>query len=151
MRYEIDQSIKIEQTQKDTVIGISNHNSYTVLISRAIKRKLQKEFRRQNKPRLFVYRTFIASVVLLLQRAKINKRVSIGIDVEYKGQDKILTSMFYEMWEKSSTDGPSPEIKFAHIGKRSPAHKISYLTSKGKIKPNTILTYEKIKGLALAK
>ena len=56
MRIEINQSNKVEQTNKDTIIDVSNKKSFTILISRKIKRKLQEEFRKQGKPRLFTYR-----------------------------------------------------------------------------------------------
>jgi len=71
MKIEINQSNKIEQTNKDTIIGLSNQKAFTILINRKIKRKLQEEFRKQGKPRLFVYRTFIAGVVLLIKYAQL--------------------------------------------------------------------------------
>lgn len=97
MSIEIDQSNKIEKTNKDTIIGLSNNKKFTALISAKIKRKLQEEFRKQGKPRLFVYRTFIAGIVLLLKYAQINNLTHITIDLEYLTQDKILTSIFLEM------------------------------------------------------
>ena len=45
MRIEIDQSNKIEQTNKDTIIGLSNDKTFTVLIKAREKRKLQEELK----------------------------------------------------------------------------------------------------------
>ena len=147
MRYEIDQSIKIEQTQKDTVIGISNGKSYTILVKRHVKRKLQQEFRKHRTPRLFVYRTFIGSIVLLLKYFVLKNNVTIEIDTEYQGQNKILTSMFYEMWNAISK--VNVNIKFTYIGRSSRSHQVSYLTTIGKLKPNKILTYKELSSMVL--
>ena len=147
MKIEIDQSIKIEQTSKDTIIGLSNKKTFTVLIKAKTKRKLQEEFRKRGKPRLFVYRTFIAGVVLLLRYAKIDNLAQIVIDQEYFGNERVLTSMFLEMWSRYFET--IPEISFGRIGKKSNAHNISYLTMKGEYKANRILDFTEIEKLAL--
>ncbi len=147
MRIEIDQSNKIEQTNKDTIIGLSNGKVFTVLIKRQVKRKLQEEFRRQGKIQLFVYRTFIASVVLMLKYAKLDNLQNVIIDQEYLGNEKILRSMFLEMWSRYFDD--MPNIHFENIGKKSRAHKISYLTGKGKIEANMKIDFAEIKRLVL--
>ena len=147
MKIEIDQSIKIEQTSKDTIIGLSNKKTFTVLIKAKTKRKLQEEFRKRGKPRLFVYRTFIAGVVLLLRYAKIDNLAQIVIDQEYFGNERVLTSMFLEMWSRYFEI--IPEISFGRIGKKSNAHNISYLTMKGEYKANRILDFTEIEKLAL--
>ena len=147
MNVEIDQSNKIEQTSKDTIIGLSNDRTFTILINRKIKRKLQEEFRKQGKPRLFVYRTFIAGTVLLLKYAQFNNLIKVIIDKEYFGKEKMLKSMFLEMWSRYFEK--IPEISFERIGKKSNAHNISYWTMKGKYEPNKIVDFNEIKKLTL--
>lgn len=147
MNIEIDQSNKIEKTDKDTIIGLSNDKTFTVLINRKIKRKLQEEFRKQGKPRLFVYRVFAAGAVLLLKHACLNNLAKITIDEEYSGKQKILKSMFLEMWSRYFQ--ATPEISFEKIGRKSNAHHISYLTMKGKLPANKNLSYGEIRKLAL--
>ena len=147
MNIEIDQSNKIEQTNKDTVIGLSNDKTFTILIKAKEKRKLQEEFRKQGKPRLFVYRTFIAGVVLLLKYAYLRNLSKIIIDKEYFGKEKMLKSMFLEMWGRYFDK--IPEINFERIGKKSNAHNISYLTMKGKYKPDKTANFNEIKKLVL--
>jgi hypothetical protein len=147
MNIEIDQSNKIEQTSKNTIIGLSNTKTFTILVEGKVKRRLQEEFRKQGKPRLFVYRTFIASVVLLLKYAELNNLIKVTIDKEYFGKEKILKSMFLEMWCRYFDQ--IPEISFEQIGKKSNAHNISYLTMKGKYKPDKILDFDDIKRLVL--
>jgi len=147
MKIEINQSNKIEQTSKDTVIGIANEKTFTVLITRKIKRKLQEEFRKQGRPGLFVYRTFIAGVVLAFKYAQLKNLSQIVIDEEYCGKDKMLKSMFLEMWSRFFRE--IPEISFDKIGRNSKVHNICYLTMKGKYKPDRIVRFEEVKRLAL--
>ncbi len=147
MIIQINQSNKIEKTNKDSIIGLANDVSFTVLLKRKIKRKLQEDFRKQGKPRLFVYRTFIASVVLLIKYAKLKNISKIIIDLEYFGKDKLLKSIFLEMWTRFFSE--IPEISFERVGKKSKVHHICYFTMKGKYKVNKVLEYKEIKRLAL--
>lgn len=147
MRIEINQSNKIEQTNKDTILGVADDITFTILINRKIKRKLQEEFRKQGKPRLFVYRTFIASMVLLLKYAQIKNLSQVVIDEEYYGKDKILKSIFLEMWSRFFPK--IPEVSFEKIGRKSKVHSICYLTMKGKRKVNRVVGFEGLKRLAL--
>ena len=54
MRIEIDQSGKIENTNKNTIIAFSNNKFKSIFISAKDKREIQKFFRRIGKPRIFV-------------------------------------------------------------------------------------------------
>jgi len=147
MRIEINQSIKIEQTNKDTIIGLSNKTTFTILINRRTKRKLQEEFRKQGKPRLFVYRTFIAGVILAFRYAKIKNLFKIVIDEEYYGKDKMLKSMFLEMWSRFFRE--IPEVSFEKIGKKSKVHNVCYLVMKGRNKADKVIGFEELRRLAL--
>ena len=147
MKVEINQSNKIEQTNKDTILGLADNKTFTILINRKIKRKLQEEFRKQGKPRLFVYRTFIGGVVLLLKYAQIKNLSQVVIDKEYYGKDKVLKSMLLEMWSRYFTE--VPEITFDKIGKKSKVHNICYLAMKGKDEIGRVIRFEEIKRLVL--
>jgi len=147
MIIQVDQSNKIEKTNKDTIIGLADGKNYSILINRKIKRKLQEEFRKQGKPKLFVYRTFIAGVVLLIKYAKLDNIQKIIIDQEYFGKNRVLKSMFLEMWSRFYTD--IPEVSFEEIGKKSKAHSICYLTMKRKYKVDKTIEYQELRKLAL--
>lgn len=147
MEIQTDQSNKIEHTNKDTIIGLSNGTTFTVLISSKVKRQLQEEFRKQGRPRLFVYRTFIAGVVLALKYAKLNNISKIIIDEEYFGKNNLLKSIFLEMWSRFFTN--IPEIIFERITRKSNAHNISYLTMRGKYPPKKTITLYELKRLVL--
>lgn len=147
MKVEINQSNKIEQTNKDTIIGLADDKTFTILIKAKIKRKLQEEFRKQGKPRLFIYRTFMAGVILVFKYAQFKNLSKIVIDEEYYGKDKMLKSMFLEMWSRFFKE--IPEISFEKIGRKSKVHEICYLTMKKKYKPNKVIDFEEIKRLTL--
>lgn len=149
MPYQIDQSNKIETTTKDTILGLANDHSYAIIIKRQTKRKIQHEFRRLGKSRLFVYRTFIAGVVMLIKFARPQKSATITIDTEYFGLEPLLNSIFHEMAQKILQ--PIPTIIFHQIGKKSEAHRISYLTSTGKLAANRELSYQDLKKLVFNK
>ena len=58
MKCQIDQSNKIEQTEKDTVIALANGIKFTIMIRSKDKRIIQNEFRLRGKPRNFIVFTF---------------------------------------------------------------------------------------------
>lgn len=147
MRIQIDQSVKIEETNRDTVIGLSNGVEFAVVIPAKVKRKLQEEFRRRGKRRLFMYRTFAAGVVLLLHHASFRNLPSVTIDEEYPGHAQLLRSMILEMWTRLKKE--VFVFTFARVGKRSGAHRVSHFTTIGKRKADKIISYGELKKLVL--
>ena len=147
MRISVDQSVKIEQLNRDTIIGASNDIRFAAVLPSKAKRKLQEEFRHSHRSKLFRYRTFMAAVVLTLHYAEIKDVPSVVIDREYAGQEVLLRSMFYEMWSLLHEELPPVEIK--EIGKKSPAHATAYLAMKGKRPIDRVLTYQEVRDLAL--
>lgn len=148
MTSEVDQSIKVERTNQDTIIGIATKGKeFTAAIPGKVKRQLQIEFGRAGQPRLFVYRTFITAVVITLQKSGWKNITDVVIDVEYSGHERRLRSIFLEMWSRFSDS--VPDITFREIGKRSPAHQACYAVTIGDAKPNIILKFGELKWLAL--
>ncbi|MEK9143405.1 MAG: hypothetical protein AAB481_02140 [Patescibacteria group bacterium] len=88
MNVQIDQSNKVEQTEKDTVIALSNGVKFSVLIRAKDKRVIQNEFRLRGQPRNFTIFTFSMLLVFLLKKVK--PRVPIVIDLEYKDKENII-------------------------------------------------------------
>lgn len=99
MKYQIDQSGKIEQTNQDTVLAITGKDiSYCIKITSKTKRQLQEYFRSIGQPNLFIYKSFTAAVYLLLNT--FNMRVSqVEIDREYPGQEKLIEVMLLKLFE----------------------------------------------------
>ncbi len=144
MNIEIDQSVKIEETNKATVLAFSNDKEYAILILGKTKRALQELFRVRGKPRIFIYETFAAGIVLLLKN-DINKYEIIIIDQEYPGKNKIIKNMIYRMLTRFSNK--RPEILFKRIGKKSKAHGTAHHTTSKERKPDRVVKFDEIKKL----
>ena len=139
MAYQIDQSGKVEQTNKDTVLCLANGNLDTIFIKAGVKRQLQEIFRRNGQPRNYVLFTFCAALSLLLKR-----NLSIGriiIDKEYFGKEAIIKEILLEMMEENRD---KIIIEFGIIGKRVNAHIKGYQVYKGKRNPEKVLNQEAI-------
>jgi len=144
MKAEIDQSIKIEDTARDTILAFSNNIPATALIPRQIKRKLQQKFRQNNKSHLFMYRTFATGIVLLIKNY-LRKIDVVIIDIEYPGHDKQLKNMILAMLKRLRRK--QPRIYFRQIGKKSNAHSLAYLTYKRKRKPDIFIKQKDLESL----
>lgn len=121
LRFEVDQSIRIEETNRDTVIGIANkHHGVAVLLPRKIKRHFMEDFRRRGISKRFGPTLFAAGIIATLKQSKLNPS-SLILDIEYPGYERLIAkviSLYY----------PRVVISFRQIGKNSPAHEVAYFT-----------------------
>lgn len=141
MSYQIDQSGKIEQTEKVTVLAAANGKIYAVTISAKNKRRLQELFRQAAKPTLFIDAVF--SVLLFYLLKQIEKEVIVEVDIEYPGHTKIIEQMLAQLTEAER------EIRWVLVGKTSNAHDIAYKVYRKKLKIGKILTYKAVADLAI--
>ena len=69
MTYQIDQSGRIEQTNLNTILAITDKNKQMAIIfDRKNKRTLQSIFRNQRKIRMFTILTFSALIAILIKK-----------------------------------------------------------------------------------
>lgn len=129
MRYQIDQSGKIEQTNRDTVLCLSNREWDAVLIKSKAKRQIQEIFRRHGQIRNYVLFTFCAGLSLLIKRNIKIKRIIV--DKEYYGKDAIVKEILLQMLKDSKK---IPEIEFDYVGRTSKAHFRAKLVANKKVK-----------------
>lgn len=144
MRYQIDQSGKIEQTSLDTIIALSNDRRYCVLLPKKVKRLLQEDFRRHKRPRMFIYDTFSALIAIILLRVK--PASPVFIDKEYPSNEGLIKARVLELMSKVSPEY-TPEVEFTLVGKSSPAHLLAAKVGNKKIQADEIITLERIGGL----
>lgn len=143
MKFEVDQSGRIEETNRHTVIAIANKTfSYTVRIDSKIKRSIQRKFQKIGKPKMFGVYGFASGVIILVKNSKIKDSVII-IDIEYDGYNKILKEIFVKYLDKNL------EFRFTNIGKKSPAHHSAYSTFKKKNKANYIIKIKELEKIML--
>lgn len=146
MKIEIDQSGKIEFTNKVTVVGYSNKDSKTIIILARQKQRLQKYFRKNKKPRQYIYATFAFLIFFLLKGKK-----NIGqiiIDTEYLGQEPLIKNYLINFFKKKKIKIDKRTFSFAQIGKKSKAHLVVYKAYRKKRADIKITADEIIKFLA---
>ena len=133
MKYEIDQSGKIEQTEKHTVLAFSNGTKGAVILSAKNKRRLQEMFRQIGAPRIFVDYVFAALLAILLKSCKAQ---TVTVDLEYPKSTKIIESLI-DPFVKA-------EIRWDYIGKNSAAHDIAYKVYTEKLRVGRMVSVREI-------
>jgi len=134
MKIEIDQSGKIEKTNKHTFLAFSNGEHFVIKISSTEKQKIQKYFNKIKKPRMFIYITFASLIAILLDNLK-QKSNQIIVDTEYPGQNFIIKKYLKILKPNLCAD----DIDFRQIGKKSRAHFLAYGTAIDKLNPDKII------------
>lgn len=133
MKVEIDQSGRIEETNRNTIVGLANKEiSFTALIPAKIKRQLLEEFREQGKPKIFPIVIFAHAVLEIIKRSHLGI-TDLVIDVEYPGHEGTIANIINSGLEKEI------DISFKSIGKKSKAHYVAYGVFTGRNKPDVKL------------
>ena len=141
---EIDQSIKVEQTQQGTVLAFSDGVFRTILIPARVKRTCQQELRSRGvKPGMIALRIFVAGIVLLLEN-QMTYLASVTIDTEYAGREGEIKGLLLRFVHRWMPDFPTEAIIFRQIGKKSPAHELAWETQRGRRKPDQVVTLEEL-------
>lgn len=122
MKIEIDQSGRVEYTSKPTVVGFSNGKEKTVIILSTEKQKLQRFFRRLNKPRMFTCTLFSFLIYFLLKNERNIEQVII--DKEYPGQDALIKSLILNFFKRGGRRVDKRVFIFKQIGKKARIHGI---------------------------
>ena len=116
-RYQIDQSIKIENTSKATYVGISNGTQVIISILAHDKRALKQVFRKLKKPLVFKVFTFSVLCAKVLEKSRTK---FVIIDREYQGHEIDIKNYIVQLLRLAGK--PIPDIHFSLIGKNSHAH-----------------------------
>ncbi len=143
MTYEIDQSGKIEDSNKLTIVALANGKTKTLKIGAVEKQKLIKTMRILDYPRKsFIYKMFAGLVFLLL---KDEKAEDITIDKEYPGHEGLIKAIIIRLFQSTGIEAPS--ISFSLVGKDCQAHKVAIETFRGIRKPDLIINAKEVLGL----
>ena len=140
MPYQIDQSIKIENTNKATFVCLSNGQTIIVSISAKEKQKLKLFFRKLSKPLIFKLFTFSFLCAKAIMVSKID---SVAIDCEYVNHERQIKSFILQILKIEKIK--IPDIWFSRIGKKSPAHIKGYEAMKKKSKGISVMVTEVLK------
>jgi hypothetical protein len=140
MTYQIDQSGKVEDTNKLTVVAYANGQIKSVKIGSAEKQKLLSVMRTLDHPkRNYVYKIFAALIYFLLADERVD---SVVIDREYTGHEETIIGILIQLLNKNGKNIPS--IRFDHVGKSSPAHKAALDVFRGKKEADLVVNAKEI-------
>jgi len=143
-RVEVDQSIRIEQTHRDTVLAFSDGIERAVVIPAPVKQACQRALRAKGvKPSMSVLRMFAAGLLLLLE-GQMERMGSVTIDAEYPGKEGELKGLLLRFVLQWVPDFPRDAITFRQIGKRSRAHTLAWNTQRGQRQPDRYATVEEL-------
>lgn len=119
MKIEIDQSGKIENTNRLTIIAYSNSKHKSIMITAKDKKSIQSIFRKIGQPKLF------AAAIFILIKNDLQKINQIIIDREYTGYENLIKNFICEIAERNGKKIEKEIIHIQSIGKKSKAHELS--------------------------
>lgn len=142
MTIEIDQSGKIEETNRDTILAFSNGKSKTIKISAKNKRRLQEIFRQIGRPKDFIISVFTVAIFLLI-KDDIKQINQIIIDIEYPSYEKLITRILEKIFLDKKVNN-LPDILFSLVGRESRSHIKAITVFRKKQKVDNLLTYQEL-------
>lgn len=138
---KIDQSGKIEKSNRVTVVACANGEIKSLQISAVEKQKLIQIMRIESYPkRTYVYKIFATLIFILLSDS--DQVSEIIIDREYVGQEPTIKNFIIQLYNKSNKK--VPEIRFGTVDKKSMAHKTAISVFRGERKPDVIVKAEQV-------
>lgn len=146
MSYQIDQSGKVEQTERHSIIACTNNRTMTIFLAKKEKRIIQKIFRGAGYGKFFPYLTFSAMLAILIFKNKLFKKITI--DREYSGHEEFIKTHAIQYLELLG-EGKIPVINFGHVGKLSRSHHEAYSVAIGKKKPTLVTDAREILRIVL--
>jgi len=134
MHIEVDQSIRIDNTQKDTIIAFSNEISAAVRIPAPVKRKCLKILRSRGAGKRNIYLKLFSAALSILLRPYARQVNTITIDTEFsdKQSQQFIKTILLKNLRRSGSKLSVDDITFSSIGKKSRAHLKAYGVHKRK-------------------
>jgi hypothetical protein len=143
-RLQVDQSGKVEQTNKLTVVAYSNERQQTLEVPARVKREVLTRLKRRGHERkAAVLMVFAASLALLLRDA-VKHVPMIVIDDEYTNQQRAIKSRLLRYLKRSGTPVPPNILRFGYVGKASPAHRLAISVYRGERAPDHRATVKEL-------
>jgi len=147
MIYYIDQSGKVEDTNKITIIAYANGKVKSIKIGAGEKQKLVSVMRTlDNSKKTYIFKVFAGLIFLLLSSERPER---IEIDREYPGHESTIKLILIQLFSKHKRK--LPEIGFMEIGKQNEAHKTAISVFRKKMKPDIIAKAEEVLKVFYAK
>jgi len=132
MHIQVDQSGKIERTQRNTALALSNEIEYAVLFLAVEKRESVARLRQRGESGKTLYLKLFAAALFLLLEDHLDQLDEIVIDQEYPGKESQIRELLLNHIWKVSSSFSRERIVFRQIGKKSPAHRKALAVYRGK-------------------
>ena len=142
MQVEVDQSGRVDQTNKVTVLAFANGVERSILIPAIQKRKVLAVLKRRRPEwsRALVNVYVFSVLVHLLVKDHIEKLSPIIIDKEYPGHEAVIKNRILTLCRRRGIVVHKDQIVFANIGKKSPAHKLAWRVYNRLVDPDQALS-----------
>jgi hypothetical protein len=125
MKYQIDQSGKLEQLNTHTVVAFSNDDSGAVALTVTAKRSVIMNLRKSIIPHKNLLPIWFSIVIFILLE-NISPHAVLVIDEEYTGNEALIKETLTKLFDKKFKKGWKGSIRFKNIGKSSPAHQLAW-------------------------
>jgi len=140
---EVDQSSKIGETGKATVVAFADGKERAILIPAEVKQKIVQELRRRGKGDTLYYLLFATALYLLLKE-DIEDIDQVTIDIEYRGKEATIRGHLLNLLRRAGRRVEAEQIQFARLTKRSAAHRVAIATLRKHRRPDHVVTLEEL-------
>ena len=144
--FQIDQSGKIEQTNLNTVVALTDGKKFTVVLGKKDKRILEATFKKMGKIKSYPYVVFAALLAILLNLVDVKNKVIV--DREYMGHENTIRERTLHFLHSLGVESDLI-IEFGHVGKLSKAHDLAAKVGSKKVKPDKVVSLREVLGLIL--
>lgn len=130
---EIDQSIKIEQSQQATTLAFANGEARVIVVPARVKQVAIRRLRRVGLTGSRATLWLFSAAIFLLIRDHLPKITRIIIDIEYQGHEADVRLILLNFIRYQYPQYPARTIVFQQVGKKSPAHALAFKAHKGRV------------------
>lgn len=142
MTIYVDQSGKIEDTARPTILAFSNSKKGTLIFASKHKKLIQAMYRKENRPKVFILQVFSALLFILINKFSLKSK--IFVDREYFGREYVILGYLNILCKKSKVK--LPQVEFCLVGKSKNVHKLSNSAFR-KRKADVIIDIEEVLAL----
>ena len=138
MIVEVDQSIKIEQTNHDTALAFSDGIRHRILVPARVKREAISYLRTRGKYAKRLYLWLFVLALYHLLKDYLNQLTVVVVDVEYPGNEENIKGLLLHLLHRRTRH--LPRIICQRISRRSAAHKAAIAVIRGDVLPDRVQT-----------
>ena len=146
MQAEVDQSGRIDQTNRPTVLAISDGISLSILISARDKQAVLVALRRiKPKWSTAAIHIHVFSALLHLLLCDVLSRMDLVIiDPEFPGHEALIKDRLLTLCRGKGVTVHNDQITFHRIGRKSPAHSLAWQVYTGLSDPDRVISLQDV-------